>query len=496
MEIEFSKYLEEAGEYGTVIELHPPVAIIAGLPTARLHEIVVFESGQIGEIFVLNKDFVQVLILSTEQVKVGTKVARTNKFLAVPVGVELLGSVIDPMGKPVSRELPYTAPKQEREIDVPPLGLSFRKKIKKPFFTGVSLVDMMIPLGKGQKELIIGDRKTGKTSFLLNTIKKQIEEGAIVVYSAVAKNKSDIKKVVEFLKTEKLDKQTVVVATSSYDSPSLIYMTPYSAMTIAEYFRDMGKDVLVILDDLSTHAKFYREISLLSKRFPGRESYPGDIFYTHARLLERAGNYNVNNKEVSVTVLPVAELVEGDFTGYIATNLMGMTDGHIYFDSNIYYKGRRPSINVSLSVTRVGRQAQSSLVRSINRELTAFLALYEKMGNLSHFGAELTDTVKQILSTGESVYDFFEQPMGTIIPLNVQLILFAMIWLKLFEKADKYSIASYRDAFIASYTDKSVVTLFDQITTVENFNQLLGNVAKNKDKLLSLCRINTKLNQK
>jgi len=496
MDTTFSKNLEQSGEYGTVVQLHPPIAILVGLPSAHLHEIVVFETGQIGEIFVLEKEQVQVLIFSSDPLSVGVKATRTNKFLTVPVGEQTLGSAIDPIGNPISQQMPYSASEKENEIDIAPLGLSFRKKITRPFLTGVSLIDMMIPLGKGQKELIIGDRKTGKTSFLLNTIKNQVLQGSVVVYAAIAKNKSDIKKVIEFLKAEKLDKQTVVVATSSYNSPSLIYLTPYSAMTIAEYFRDQGRDVLVVLDDLSTHAKFYREISLMAKRFPGRESYPGDIFYIHARLLERAGNYLINGKETSVTVLPVAELIEGDFTGYVATNLMSMTDGHIYFDSNIYYKGRRPAINISLSVTRVGRQAQSSLVRSINRELTAFLALYDKMGNLSHFGAELTDTVKQILSTGENVYDFFEQSMSTIIPLNIQLVLFAMIWLKMFERVDKYSIASYRDTFIKAFQDKAVEAFFEQIVKAENFNQLLANVAKNKDKLLSICKINSRLNQK
>lgn len=488
---DFAAQLEKIGEYGVIEEVHIPIIIAAGLPGASLHEIVLFETGQMGTVFVLERDRVQILIFSTQNIKVGTRVTRTGKFLSVPIGENLLGKAIDPLGYTFSESRPVDRPKEEREIDTEPLGMPYRVRIKKPFYTGVSIIDMMLPLGKGQKELVIGDRKTGKTTFLLQAIKNQAKEGTFVVYGAIGKKKSDIKKIMEYLEREGLTKQSIVVATSSYDAPSLIYQTPYSAVTVGEYFRDQGRDVLVVLDDLSVHAKFYREISLLAKRFPGRESYPGDIFYTHARLLERAGNYMINNKEVSVTILPVAELVEGDFTGYIATNLMGMTDGHLYFDSNIYYNGRRPAVNTALSVTRVGRQTQTSLQRSITREITAFLALYEKMQNLSHFGAELTDTVKQILLTGTTVYDFFEQPASQVIPNKIQLILFSMIWLKFFNNPTKININVYRLKLIDAMKDTGTNQLFEELIATDNFNQLLSNVSQKKAVLLSICGANS-----
>src|SRR5258708_6702594 len=294
-----------------------------------------------------------------------------------------MGQTINPLGELLDPSLPFTEPQELRDIDAKPVGISGRQKITSPRVTGISLIDLLIPLGRGQRELIIGDRKTGKTSLLMTTIKKQVSEGVIAIYAAIAKKKSDIKRLQEFFVQEQIMDKVIIVATSSYDSPSLIYQTPYAAMAIAEYFRDQGIHSLLILDDLSTHAKFYRELSLLARRFPGRDSYPGDIFYVHSRLLERGGNFKHKTAgEVSITVLPVVEIVEGDFTGYISTNVMGITDGHIYLDSNIYYQGMRPAVNIPLSVTRVGRQTVDKLTRDVNKNLTSFLANYEKLQNL------------------------------------------------------------------------------------------------------------------
>ncbi|HRN96395.1 MAG TPA: F0F1 ATP synthase subunit alpha [Candidatus Levybacteria bacterium] len=488
----FEELLSGSGEYGLVTEVRPPLVILSGLANVHIGEIIIFETGEIGEVFTLERDRVQVQIFSPGSVQVGTRATRTNKTIGVSVGKELLGMIVNPLGDSKSQEQQYIRPQTEQEIDVPAPGLVKRAKITKPFSTGTAVIDMMIPLGCGQKQLVIGDRKTGKTSFLLSVIKNQIKLGTIVVYGAISKQKSDIKKIQNFFAKEGLTQNTVIVATESDDSPSLIFLTPYSAMTIGEYFLAQGHNVLVVLDDLSTHAKFYREVSLLANRFPGRDSYPGDIFYTHARLLERAGNFKFEEGERSITVLPVAEIVEGDFTGYIATNLMGMTDGHVYFDSNVYYRGIRPAINISLSVTRVGRQAQNNLTRSINRELTAFLSLYEKMQNLSHFGAELSDTVKQVLSTGEMVYAFFEQQYKVVVALEVQIILFSMLWLKFFEKTDKDSIAQYRDALNTAYQNPSNKQLLDNfMQNSKSFNELLGRIAQYKTQLLAMCNVVT-----
>ncbi|MFI5265541.1 MAG: hypothetical protein ACHQT7_02235, partial [Candidatus Levyibacteriota bacterium] len=443
-------------------------------------------------VFLMEKNQVHVLIFSSTPPRVGTRCTRTGHFAEIPVGPELFGKVVDPLGNPFSESENYVRPKETRTLETRALGMEERSKIKTPFLTGVTIVDMMVPLGKGQKELIIGDRKTGKTSFLLTTLKNQILAGGIAVYAAIGKKKSDIKAVIDYFKKEGLLDKVIIVATSSYDSPSFIFLTPYAGATIAEYFKDQGQDVVLVLDDLSTHSKFYREISLLSRRFPGRDSYPGDIFYVHARLLERAGNFkHPSGHDVSITMLPVVDIVEGDFTGFIATNLMGMTDGHIFFDSNAYYQGRRPAVNVSLSVTRVGRQSTAKILRSINRELTAFLTLYQRMQDLSHFGAELTDAVKQVLRTGDIIYKFFEQTDNVIVPPSIQLLMFAMIWLKLFDdKTVIENVPFYRENLIACYVNPKNKELIDKSMQIDTFNELLGVVSSKKQVFLDMA--NTK----
>jgi F-type H+-transporting ATPase subunit alpha len=486
--MDFNKMMIENGEFGVVQTVRHPIVVANGLPGARLSEMVLFESGEIGEVFLMEKEEVEILVFSKNAVKAGTKIIRLDKFIAVPVGEELLGNMIDPLGNPISQESPPLVLSKAREIDVPPLGLFHRARIKKPFLTGVSIIDTMVPLGMGQKELVLGDRKSGKTSFLLSTIKNQVRLGAIAIYAGIAKRKSDIKKVEDFLAEEGIRDSSIIVATTPYDSPSLIYTTPYSAITIAEYFRDQGRDVLVVLDDLSTHARAYLEISLLAKRFPGRDSYPGDIFHTHARIMERAGNFVLEDgREAAITVLPVAEVVEGDLTGYITTNLMSMTDGHIFFDSNIYYEGRRPAVNIPLSVTRVGRQAQNDLLRSINREIGAFLTLYERVQNLSHFGAELNATVKETIATGESVYRFFGQHFNISIPVEVQVIVFALIWLNMIDRSDT-GLELVKQKLVEAYQNDLNKPLFDEGFKKKTFNELLTYVSINKDKFIALCK--------
>lgn len=485
---DFSFYLQELNEYAVVEKMTPPIAVVRGLPLAKPSEIVMFETGQYGQVYSVNEDNLDILIFSREPVQVGTRLVRVDKTLSIPVGKELIGKVINPLGIPLSLAEKAIDTMEEREIDIKPLGISKRSRITKPFLTGSTLVDMMIPLGKGQKELIMGDRKTGKSSFLLTTIRNQINQGSIAIYCAIGKKKSDIKYLEEIMQTYNLREKFIIIASSSDDSPSLIYLTPFSAMTVAEYFRDQGEDVLIVLDDVTTHARFHREISLVSKNFPGRDSYPGDIFYTYARLLERAGNFRHEKKgEAAITCLPIVETVEGDFTGYITTTLMGITDGHIFFDNNIFYKGRRPAVNISLSVTRVGKQTQTKVKRDITRELTSFLTLYERMQTLSHFGTELTENVKNILATGGKIYDFFDEQYTLVVPEEIQLIIFCLIWIKLLDTT-KQEIEGIKLKLIEALKQKENKLLFDEILHAGSFNELLKNVSLNKDKIFSLWK--------
>lgn len=488
MNAEFNALLEKTGEYGVVYQVAHPIVFIEGLPKVKSHEVIVFESGQKAEVFAINRGKVEARVFSHEPIRVGTMVTRTDQPLSVPVGPEVLGHVLSPLGDPLDTTIEYTPPKTLRDLDARPAGISGRQKITKPLITGVSLVDLMIPLGIGQRELIIGDRKTGKTSLLMTAIKNQIFEGNTVIYAAIAKKKSDIKRLQEFFVHEKVMSKICIVATSSYDSPTLIFQTPYAAMAIAEYFRDQGTNTILVLDDLSTHAKFYRELSLLARRFPGRDSYPGDIFYVHSKLLERAGNFKHKEKgEVSISCLPVIEIVEGDFTGYISTNVMGITDGHIYLDANIYYQGMRPAVNVPLSVTRVGRQTLDKLSREINKELTAFLADFSKLQSVSHFGQELTDDVKKSLRLGDMLNNFFNQPYQEIVPHKVQLVIVSMILQDMLQS--KEDLVKAKKALIACYYDRGKQKMIYDLTEAKEIKTFNDTVLSNKQQLMSLIGI-------
>lgn len=480
----FKEYLDSTGEVGYVKKVVNVIAYADGLPTAHPGELVIFEDGQLGQVTSLKENSVEILTFSKKTVKTGQKLTRTGKLITVPVGNELLGRVINPFGIPLDEMSKTIKTNEIRPIEVLPKGIMARRVINKQFDTGVGLVDLMVPIGHGQRELVIGDRKTGKTNFLLKTIVSGVMQGNICIYAAIGKKKIDIKKVENYLRSKNVLDKVIIVASTSQDASAAIYMTPYSAMTMAEYFRDKGQNALVIMDDLLTHAKFYREIGLLANKFPGRNSYPGDIFYAHSRLMERAGNFNINGKEVAITCLPVVESSQGDFTGYIQTNVMSMTDGHIYFDNNLFSEGRRPAINPFLSVTRVGKQTQTNSKRSINRELLSFMTLFEKMRNYSHFGAELTDNIKVTLDTGNKLLAIFEQDPSNVIPGNVQTIFLTLVWGGMFKDQETENLIEQRDKVIELYaTDATYKKYIDMsVDTAENFNDLLMMVQKNVNK--------------
>ncbi len=487
MDTTYNQHLQKIGEYGVVYQVNHPIVFIDGLPKVKTREVIVFENGAKGEVFAINRGKVEARVFSHDPILVGTKVTRTDQLLGIPVGKELLGHVINPLGEPLDPSVAFTPPKQTRQLDANPIGISGRKKITTQLLTGVSLVDLLLPLGRGQRELVIGDRKTGKTSLLMTTIKKQVSEGVVAIYAGIAKRKSDIKKMQEFFEKEKIMNKVIIVATSSNDSTSLIYQTPYAGMTIAEHFRDLGINTLLILDDLSTHAKFYREISLLAKRFPGRDSYPGDIFYTHSKLLERAGNFkHPTVGEVSITCLPVIEIVEGDFTGYVSTNVMGITDGHLYLDADIYYQGMRPAINVPLSVTRVGRQTLDKLSREINKDLTAFISSYEKLQSISHFGQELSADVKKKLRIGEIIYKFFNQPYQLTVPKPIQLVMASLIIQDMIET--KEVLEKVKHGLIDSYYNRATQKMLYDITNTHDLAGFHASIKKNKDALLAFAK--------
>jgi F-type H+-transporting ATPase subunit alpha len=480
----FEEYLAESGEIGFVEEISHAVAYISGLPSVSPHELIVFESGEIGYVLSLRSDYVEVLLFSKEVIKAGTRATRTKEFLKIHSSPELLGNAINPFGRPLDPSKTIDAKSTEHmDIDRPPDGIATRKRISKAFETGVGLVDLVLPLGKGQRELVIGDRKTGKTNFLMQTMLSQAKQGTICIYVGIGKKQLAIKKVEEFMKKHEIYDHCLIVASSAQDSSGIIYLTPYTGMAVAEYFKDQGKDVLIILDDLTTHAKYYREISLLIRRFPGRNSYPADVFYSHARLLERAGNFINGESENSITCLAVAETVQGDLSGYIQTNLMSMTDGHLYFDSDLFAKGRRPAVHPFLSVTRVGRQTQTPLRQTLNREILSFLSLFERMQNFTHFGAEVSDTVANTTKMGEKVMSFFEQLLYSVRSTELQMLLFSLMWVDTWrDKPTETMKEDMRKITDVYYKDEALQKeVIEIIAKCESFNQLLGEVRGKPD---------------
>jgi F-type H+-transporting ATPase subunit alpha len=478
----FKEYLDKIGEIGTVDQIVHSVCYATGLPHAHPNELVIFENGSIGQVLSLNDDILEILLLDDANVLVGSAIARTGESTYVEVGDNLLGRVINPLGKPLD-SLGDIETQQKQILEVKPPGLALRDEVKKPLNTGVALVDMIVPIAKGQRELVIGDRKTGKTQFLLQTILSQSYEGTISIYAMVGQRQSSIERLMTFFKQKNITNNTIIVASGSSDTPGLIFLTPYTAMTIAEYFRDKGLDVLLVIDDLSTHASYYREISLLAKRFPGRSSYPGDIFYIHSRLMERAGNF----KKGSITCIPCAETILGDLSGYIQTNIMAMTDGHIFFDVELYNQGRRPAINPFLSVTRVGHQAQTSLQRDISRELLSFLVEYDKMQQFMHFGAEVGDNVKKILDRGEKLLILFNQPSITVLPVNVTLILLGGLWSGIWNDTKVSDIKTQFEQIFLSYnTDPDYRKKADEfISAHKSFNDMINTLRQHDEIIMS-----------
>ncbi len=474
--------IEKFKEEGEVVEIYESFVHAKGLSDVFLGEIVAFEQGVHGQVVSVKGDGVEILVLSRQVILPHSKVAKTGLPLTVTLGEGILGHTLDAFGYAKDERRFKSDFPDERQVNIFPTGIVERLSIKRFMSTGMPLVDLVLPVGWGQRELIIGDRKTGKTHFLLQTVLNQAKLGRVCVYGAIGKRKEEIKAIETFFQKYGIELNTVIVAADSYDSPGEIFLAPYTAMTIAEYFRDKGLDVLLVLDDLTTHAKYYREFSLVGKRFPGRESYPGDVFHVHSKLLERAGCFKVGKGEASITCLPVAESMGADFTGYIQTNLMSITDGHLYFDNDIFLKGRRPAVNPFLSVTRVGRQTQPKLFRDIGIKLTGILKKHENMQRFLSFGQELGPEAKNILSLGDSLYKFFNQVGYAVYPPNLQVVLVSLLTIG-------YWNGEGAENILAVYTNREkykdvVDTLVTESNTLDELNQ--------KVKVKSNVLLNTK----
>ena len=398
-----------SGNSGFVVQTGDSVAVIHGLSSAIYGELVEFSCGATGIVLNLEEENVGCILLSGESlVKDGEEVKGTGRVVSVPSGTSLFGRVLNPLGEPLDGKGPITGEYLPVEASAAPV--IDRGGVDTPLQTGTISVDTMIPIGRGQRELIIGDRQTGKTAIAIDTIINQKGKDVICVYCAIGQKSSSVASILKsFEKHGALDYTFVVLASAS-DSAALQYMAPYSAVTMAEYFMHQGKDVLVVYDDLSKHAVAYRTISLLLRRPPGREAFPGDVFYLHSRLLERAAKLSPARGGGSITAIPIVETQAGDISSYIPTNVISITDGQIFLDSELFNSGFRPAIDVGLSVSRVGGSAQSKAIRGISGRLRLDLAQYREMAAFAQFGSDLDKATQDKLAQGERLMEVLKQP--------------------------------------------------------------------------------------
>lgn len=418
----------ELSDVGTVVTVGDGIANIHGLDKCMSNELLEFDDGVYGMALNLERDFVGAVMLGSDAgVKEGSTVKRTGKIVSVPVGEELLGRVVNALGMPIDGKKALLT-KETAPIERIAPGIITRKSVHKPLQTGIKAIDSMIPIGRGQRELIIGDRQTGKTTIALDTIVNQKGKDVICIYVAIGQKRSTVANVVETLTKAGAMDYTIVVAASASELAPLQYIAPYSGVTMGEYFMNKGKDVLCIYDDLSKHAVAYRALSLLLKRPPGREAYPGDVFYLHSRLLERACSLNENYGGGTLTALPIIETQAGDVSAYIPTNVISITDGQIFLETDLFNSGIRPAVNPGISVSRVGSSAQIKAMKKVSSSLKLSYSQYRELQSFSQFGSDLDQDTKERLEKGERIVEVLKQ--GNNAPVSVEhqvIIIYAVV---------------------------------------------------------------------
>jgi len=470
---DFRDYLEKSGEIGRIKSISHSVVEVSGLPNLSLNEMVITEDGKRGMVYGLKEDTAEVLMLDSEDLKVQMPIARTDTAFQIGATPELLGRIVDPLCRPLDLQGSIPEEREYKSIRRDAPNITQRSKVNRFFETGVIQVDLLNPFGYGQRELILGDKKTGKTTFLLQTMANQAKKGTICIYVAIGKRDSDLRMVERYLyQMGALENVVTIAATAGGPSP-IIYTAPYSGMSIAEYFRDKGNDVLIIFDDLGTHAKTYRELSLLLKRTPGRSSYPGNIFHIHASLLERAGNVEREDEtEASITALPVISTLENDISGYIQTNLMAITDGHIFFDSEEFRKGKKPAINNSLSVSRVGNQTKELLDREMAGIIRRKMSEYGRAQEIARFGVELPEETREILEFGEKLKNIYTQDPSTLISKEFQLFLLGLLISDYWRKKSPVEVEDENAKLLRYYKDGEFSELEKQIKSIKSLDEL------------------------
>ena len=417
-------------EVGKVLSVEDGIARVYGLESVQMGEMVIFESGVTGLALSLGEETVDVVLMGSDrEVREGMTVKRSNKIMSVPVGEGMLGRVVDALGQPIDGKGPI-AGSEFRPMDIKAPGIISRKSVFEPVQTGYKAIDALVPIGRGQRELIIGDRQTGKTAIAIDTILSQkhafennIEsEKLYCIYVVIGQKRFSVAQIVKTLTDAGAMEYTTVVAATASDPAAMQYLAPYAGCAIGEYFRDNGKHALIIYDDLSKHAVAYRQMSLLLRRSPGREAYPGDVFYLHSRLLERAAKLDDEHGGGSLTALPIIETQAGDLSAYIPTNVISITDGQIFLENELFNKGIRPAINVGQSVSRVGSAAQAKCMKQVAGKIKLELAQYREMASFAQFASDLDSSTKKLIDRGDRLTELLKQPQYAPMKLEEQVV--------------------------------------------------------------------------
>lgn len=476
-------------EVGFVISSRNFLINLDGLPSIRVNDMIINDSGIRGWVTALYPERVEALILDEGNIVPGQLFKRLDNKLAINVGDFLLGRAINPLGIPIDGK--GLLPKSDaflRELDQPASGIGSRQFINSQFTTGVTLVDTLVPLGKGQRELIVGDGHSGKTAFLIDLITNQSQTGTICIYASIGKTITSLRYLVDVLRSTKAISHTVIIGASSSDVAPLIFLAPEAAFTVAEYFQKKDKDVLLILDDMGNHAKIYREISLLANKPPGRESYPGDIFFAHAHLMERAGNFKKEFGGGSITAIPVIEINLNDFTTFIPTNLMAMTDGHLMFNSSLHNQGLRPAIDVSLSVSRVGRQTQNRVQNLLSDKIRQIMAQAQSLETISRFSGELPFETQLTLRQRDLIVELIKQESLKFIPLEIQTILLGLVFTSFLADKKAEFVQKYKDILTEAFLkDPKLLPTTKAVSTLKDEQQLIKTLETLAPYLRQIC---------
>lgn len=462
---------------GKVISIGDGVAMVYGLKNAMLSELVVFPNDVYGMVLNLEEDCVGVVLLGDDsQIKENDLVTRTSRVIEVPVGDNFLGRVVNALGQPIDGLGPIKSNKT-RPIERIAYGVITRKSVSVPLQTGIKAIDSMIPIGRGQRELIIGDRQTGKTAIAIDTIINQKGKNVKCVYVAIGQKTSTVAQIVEKLRQHQALEYTTIVSSTASETAPLQYIAPYAGVTIAEEWMEQGQDVLIVYDDLSKHAVAYRTLSLLLRRPPGREAYPGDVFYLHSRLLERAARLSEEYNGGSITALPIIETLSGDISAYIPTNVISITDGQIFLQADLFASGQRPAIDTGLSVSRVGSNAQIKAIKQVSGTLKIELANFRELQAFSQFGSDLDKTTKEVLDHGSKVLELLKQPQYETMDVYDEVLSLFLVKHRLIKEVPINKINDYEKSTINFIHNKHQELLDDikekQAVSKENEEKLL-----------------------